>query len=799
MFKAISRMGLLSSMAAAFLVFGCSGGGGGCSGCGIQKLDGPFPKDDLANRAVQVRLAKPAFDFLSNNGQKLVEAVLPGGLSFVVPKIQQEFDLTLFKLTLTICRDTCPIKGTIKSLKFEMTEPDTIKLNLTADVVGEASVAHEWWPKFNCILPINIKDKPVSATAKFGVSQPDGYLNFDVSGVSVTLQGSDFEMNNCAIDFLFNWDPVKNLIADQINNLLKGQIDTLLTGQLSKFKCLACDFYAAGCPGGSTCNGDKLCADAKGVCLPNPLGVVGRLALSSLLGSFVPGLESTLDLAVIAGQKDPPAVDKIVEAGGVALKTWAGVSGTHDECVPTTPPPAIPIDGIPRAGFGDATTVCTSCDPAASTCPEGTVCSADYRKCLLADGSCPVDEIMAAIGIHDYLLSKVLWSAFNSGALCISVGSNLAPDILSSELLGVAFFISEIGELTFKEKRPIVVALRPQDPPRLKLGEGKIKYDKDGNPSLEKPLLTLSVKNLSIDFYTIISERMTRVFTITVDVSVPAGLELAPIKDKPGVMGLLPVLGDLKSAISNFRISNAELLTPDTPGYVESRFPDILGSLLGMVVGQLKLSAIEIPEIQGLVLDLEGIRGEVPYDAGKAPEWCGATDGCMQFLDVYARIGIAPPKTVTTFAPVTAAKVATVEIPSPEFLSKGARSLVRIDVSANDAGMEYQYSVDGSAWSLFRPGPVITIDSPFMAISGKHAITVRSRIVGRSATLDMTGVMLEVDVGSRPPIIIDIPAKPEAPEAGASGTVDNIAPSDATPGESHGGWGCSVTGLSAEI
>ncbi|MFA6032460.1 MAG: hypothetical protein WC889_06135 [Myxococcota bacterium] len=797
MFKTTGRISLLFSVLAAFMIFGCSSGGGGCSGCGMQKLDGPFPKDDLANRAVQVRLAKPAFDFLSNNGQKLVETLLPGGLSFVVPKIQQEVDLTLFTLTITICRDTCPIKGTIKSLTFEMTEPDTIKLNLTADVTGEASVAHEWWPKFNCILPINIKDKPVSAVAKFGVSQPDGYLNFDVSGVSVSLQGSDFEMNNCAIDFLFNWDPVKNLIADQINNLLKGQIDTLLSGQLSKFKCLACDFYGAGCPGGSTCNNDKLCADDKGVCLANPLGMVGKLELSSLLGSFIPGMESTLDLAVIAGQKDPPAQDKIVEAGGVALKVWAGVDGSRDACVPVTPPPAMPAGGIPRADFGNVAAVCTSCDPVAPVCPEGTVCSPDYRKCLLPDGSCPIGETMAAIGIHDYLLSKVLWSAFNSGALCISVGSNLAPDILSSELLGVAFFVSEVGELTFKEKRPIVVALKPQDPPRLKLGEGKVKYDKDGNPSLEKPLLVLSIKNLSIDFYTIISERMTRVFTITVDLSVPAGLELAPIKDKPGVMGLLPVLGDLKSAITNFRMSNAELFTPDTPEYVESRFPDILGSLLGMVVGQLKLSAIEIPEIQGLVLDLQGVRGEVPYAAGTAPEWCTAADGCMQFLDLYARIGIPPPK--TPVAPVTNAAVASVEAPRQELLMKGARSLVRIDVSANDPGREYQYSVDGSAWSLFRPGPVITIDSPFMALGGKHRVTVRSRALGQSATLDMTGAVVEVEVGPRPPIIIDVPAVPEAPEADISGDGDNSAPADATQGESHGGWGCSVAGLSAEI
>ena len=62
-----------------------------------------------------------------------------------------------------------------------------------------------------------------------------------------------------------------------------------------------------------------------------------------------------------------------------------------------------------------------------------------------------------------------------------------------------------------------------------------------------RTLLTLALHELSLDFYAFVAERWMRLFTLTVDIDLPLGLDVTPDNR------LVPIVGDLSGAIANIR------------------------------------------------------------------------------------------------------------------------------------------------------------------------------------------------------------------------------------------------------
>jgi len=773
---------------------GCAGGGGCGGGCGgLEKLEKPMAKADLANRPIQARIGSPLFAFLEDpkNIEELLKNFMPGGLVFDVPAM----DLKIAgDCVPVLCQGGCKLRINILSLKFTMTDPDTIDVLVKVQITDAAgtsfatlvlnarppyietckSALYFFLPK-KCNLELRTGSnvplkKDATADLKFKIDALTGSLSFDAAASLLIDLKNDLQVTDCGgyttiVDIIQFLDPYLNF-SKLINDLLKTQIDTLLNDQLGKLKCLSCDTFLS-CPTGYTCEAaSNLCKDGGGVCYPNPLGIEGRLDVGALLASIVPGKSSTVDLAVVAGQFDQPAQDKIVENSGISLSVMAGTLGTADSCVPVVPPPPLPLAGIPEADSQgkNKAAFCPPCNPAADKCPTGTTCDADYRVCKTPEHRCAELPFMAGIDVHDYMLSRVFWQAFNAGALCIGLDTRAiyeltknsgTPINLNAGLLGAV-----VPEFNIIDgSAPLLISLRPQKPPVARIGAGITKVViVDGKEKLviEEPLLTVVLQDLAIDFYMAAFNRWTRVFTMTADVVLPAGLEVVPGATDPNKISLQVVLGDVKGAIQNLRVTNSELVATS-----QETIKGVFGLLLSLVpldsLGNIKF---DIPDLAGFALDIMAIKGEKMWEPADEPAECkvgnpGPKVGpCYQFLSIYANIGLAP-KTIAvqTVAGVTA--VNTPPIETMRLLGTAAEVIpsVDIDVSGGGAGREHQYRVDGGTWSFFMPGKLLTVESRLFFLQGKHTIQVRAREIAEARTLDIEGVKLEVLIDAMPPSI----------------------------------------------
>jgi uncharacterized protein (TIGR03382 family) len=493
---------------------------------------------------------------------------------------------------------------------------------------------------------------------------------------------------------------------------------------------------------------DKVCKNSNGAgaCVPIPLGIEGVLDIGSLLASFAPGLTAKVTLAAEIGGANP----NYVSDQGINMRLMGEVKSDHNICVPQTQPP---MPSGASITYGNNSALCLRCTKAGDPCPSGSTCDENHMQCRKGDGTCPTVNYMAGIGINEYMVSKVLWAAFNSGALCLNIGSDTpgVSDYLTAGALAV--FMPELKE-NIGGNAPAALALKPQMAPVLKVGAGIVKHDEKGNITLAKPLLSLNLPQVSIDFYVAMYDRYTRIFTVTTDIEVPVGLDIAPSKTKPGVIEILPIVSGLN--LANAQITNWEIMAfpPDFIGLVNALVGQLLPSLLKPIEVDLSSS------LQGFTLELLGIRGEVPFNPPR-PEGCNDTDddpktACnYQFLSVYANLGLAA---VNAAPVVTRAEVVSMAIPPVEKIrlmgtARGDAPVVHVRAAGDQDNLEFSYRIDSGLWSFYSPGPDVMVTGPALALPGRHSIEVRGRVVNMPYTTDLEGVKMEVTIDYTPPDI----------------------------------------------
>ena len=482
--------------------------------------------------------------------------------------------------------------------------------------------------------------------------------------------------------------------------MLQTQIQNAIATQ----SCETCGAGKPACPqlpgASSTCQSGVCVDNATGKCVPRFLGVEGRLSPGAMLGDFGVPLDSQLDLSVAAGST--VSMDQ-----GINLGTRAGVRVVAPaSCVPALPEPQIAM--VPAPNF----------DAEAN----------------------PGSSYHVGLGISQPFLDLTMHHAHQSGALCMNM-SSATVGLINTGLFKT--FLPSLGRLATRDGKdaPMMVVLRPQKVPQMKVGEGT--YDPTTKKPI-KPLITLAMPDLTVDFYAMIDERFVRLFSLTADVNLPLSLIFE------GCSSVQPALGDIKQLVTNIRTANSEILAED-PKVLADLIPAVIGLAEPALASALKPFAL--PELGGFKLRV---------NESKGLSRIGGTED-FNHLGLYAELMPAAAMCATA-APSTQASLKRSLIPGEEQMRLAGQALpwpvAVLDVSAFGAEgtAEFAWRVDGGLWSTFLAPTAqgeLEVSHPVFLLQGRHVIEVRAR-------------MAEQPHGVSAPVAVDFLVDWAAPEVSLS-------------------------------
>lgn len=687
-------------------VFSCSGGGGcsSCEGCGVQPIAGGFPIEDRIPNAAQVRLTSSGLDFLEDNIDGIVATFLPDGLSFPVPRTEIIFGAS-------ICTNNdCTAHIEIESVTLEPTAPNLLRAHIRANVDSRdlAGTPGAW--QGSCDVELDTRGGRrsfVGLVADLVLEQTTqlargGYTKVRVANAGIApgegIETEDYEITGnilcrgaAFLDDLFDFIP--NQINNQIGSLLQGALDEQLCTRRGEF----------GCPTGTHAvpdeNPDSICRfqnDADAECVPILLGMDGEGDLGgALLGGFSPGAHAYAQFLLAAGG-DGQAVNQ-----GMTIDFYGGFRGTdrtftqtpaHHSCVPTIDPP--PLPEIPQLQA--------------------------FRGNVIPGTAI---ESHVGIGIAEAFLDYAAYGLFDSGLLCLGVGTRLSQQ-LSTGL--VSALIGSLNALTFPEENSALsIALRPQAPPDVHLGTG-VEAD---------PLLQISLPAVEADFYVWSSERYVRFMTFKTDLSIGADLS---VEDGQ----LVPQIHYINA--SNSEVTNTELLS-ERPTQLANVLESLISSFAGMLTSG--LGPIDLPSIMGFQL-------EVPTG--------GVTrvlEGDHRFLGIFANLAIAGPSPYTAEVD-TRLWLSDFQLDrasmSPETWKQGPGNSVWLHFDADGpagAAYEFSYRIDGGPWSPWTTDRRVRVEDEILLFQARHRIEARARIAGERLTTDSTPAVAELLVDVLPPVL----------------------------------------------
>lgn len=727
------RAGVTTLLLALLLGFSCGGSGTGCAALTPYPAGTRYvgPKTD---NAINFRLSAQGINYLNSNWQTLIEMFAPGRridvpVNCLIQNVTVVGDIAIADQGKGNCGgESCgrmdgkcvtnpaandydtPLTVGIQITGFQLVPqaPDrleaTLQLtvdtgNIYVDTVSRSHGACLWLSPLKCSIRFNTAaatpaDNRLRATVQFSISTRwDRLLAFRVANLSGTqicgasgapnkpecLDPSDISFNgqnNCG-DLecgLLNIDFVKNLILQLLSDPLQGQITKLLDAQV----CQPCNTNAD-CPRSTdgsniqaTCNADKVCVGG-GSCVPRFLGVEGVMGLGSVLGGFGAPASAQMELSVAAG-------GSFTVNQGLTFGTRVGVKPTAvSDCVP---PQAAP--------------------------PQTAVNAPDF------DGEAtPGSPYHVGIGVSSNFLNETFWAVQQSGGLCLNFSSDNVG-LVNTGLFKT--FLPSLGKLATRDGKdaPMLVALRPARPPTVTVGEGT--YDPATKKPI-KPLLTVVMPDVSVDFYALLDDRYARLFTLTADISLPLSLIFE------GCDKVTPALGDIRQLITNIRTANAEMLAED---------PQVLADLVPAVIGLAEpalasgLSGFALPSLGNFKLKVNEVKG------------LGRITGTEAYnhLGIYAQL-LGANAMCAVSAPQVAAALKASRMPDAQAMRLDGKHQLPwpeavLDVRAlgKSGSPEFSYRVDRGLWTDFMPafGDELVVAHPRFLLQGRHLIEVRARI-----------------------------------------------------------------------
>ncbi|MEO1267136.1 MAG: hypothetical protein AAFX99_03495, partial [Myxococcota bacterium] len=647
-------------------------------------------------RGIQVRVSSHALDFVEDNLDAIIGQFLDTGLTFCIP---DGSGLCEVRTCPSTGETGCELSAEILEVQINTVEPSSVTATVT---LGGLSPEEDFIDlslpllggSIDCIVRLDTRETGISASlvASFTTDPLNGNLSIDINPDDISID--NFSSSNYDIDSNGDLGDViacglaQGLasiggVSDLILGIGLDQLDGLL-GSLDGVLCQSCE-NSDGCPEGSSCgdtdNGTFCINNETSECVAAPLGFEGVVDLGSLLASVTPGLEAELAVQLKAADY----VESI--NGGLTAAARGGTFADKSECVPMVPPPNVSTVPISQTLTGN-------------TRPDG-------------------EPFQIGIGVSKAFVDEALWGTFNSGALCLAVGSDLSDFISTSTF---SLLLQSLGELTKGKNSPMILKIQPAEPPTAVFGAGTIDPE---SGALIEPLLTVNWDNVTIDVHAFFNERYVRLFSYNLDLSLPLALEVTDA-------GLVPVLGDIANGITRVEARNAGILKED-PDTLASLLPSLIGVALPLL-GDSLTSPIEIPEIEGFVLVLD--QGSLTAIEGG------------EMLGVFANLALASDdQNSPTFKLDTEARLVDVALPPEELINHdprvmtikdridgliAARPVVMIEASAHllteelyEGEAEYSYRINNGMWSTFRTDPALVIDDPILLLQGTHRIEVR--------------------------------------------------------------------------
>ncbi|GAB4288871.1 MAG: hypothetical protein Kow0090_01250 [Myxococcota bacterium] len=773
--------------AAAAIIFGltwsCDSGGSSCSGCScMEPIPGGFDEQYNIDGLVHIRLTDYGITFLEQNLAPIVASFMGDeGLQFPVPETdidEQSFVIGKFK-NGKVCQNPAPgeciIAIDLCNIDLEPKEPNFLIVNALLGIHGPCNAdfcAGQSCPDakiiikgeirglfdiklgtLTCDAKMNIRNKPIGIPVAFKTDSSTRRTYFEVGDAAVEFKDSDYQIDCHGNDFggdifAFLLDLVKDLLKGMITDEINKQIDSMLADQLADMSCQKCEDDPLVCSAGTNCV-DKECRDASNKCVPPPLGVEGAVNAGEALADFAPGLDATVRMKAVLGGGNPNVQQNPYVANkGLMFGMMGGADSDIADCVPISPrPPLVPPPVAPFRTLNDF----------------------DRGK-KDANGN-PVTSFHVGIGVSDLMLDHFLWSAFNTGLLCLQLDGGSIEQLTSGLF---SLLVPSLKVLTLGESRPLMIKMLPQKPPLIDIGRGRFttSEDADGNITFQfkEPLISIRVPDLSIDFYANIYERWARLFTMTIDLDLGIGLAFHTTDE--GVIQAIPLLSDLNNAFQNPRITNNQLIAEDP-----EKLKEVIPTLLGMVMPMLT-EALAAPfdlagpeDLQGFMLNIapEDVTGILPKNPMPPDTECAAwienDNGdrevmCHEYLAIFAELGFDPnaaPKNITNAFARLIGKVA---IPDPLELADARRKgrfisphvVIETEGFAPLGGeLEFAYRLDGGGWSPFIVGNRFKVSDPRLWLLGKHRIEVVSRVKGNMWSMSREPAVIEFIVDPMPP------------------------------------------------
>jgi MYXO-CTERM domain-containing protein len=687
-------------------VYACQDGGL-AAGCGLAPIPDGFPASEHIANAGQARVTSTGLDFLemqlprllSDDGTGRILVPIAGRVSTggfgdadVCPDGGCFLDLQIESATLTLSGTNQIDVGLVVSF-FGVNDagaPAPIAIDhsiadclatVDTNAMGGAN------PNIGLRIAYMLADNSPAPRAGYTTLSTNGLVTSDaalpVEGADITLTGGGG---------LFACETLESFFTAQIEDRLRSDLSRSLRAALDRILCTRAD-PVNGCPTASTATAEGICVfDSNPTqCVPTLLGADGQgNPTGQLLATLSPGAGGHVQTVLAAGG----LAENDLAAGAVSLFFLGGMRSTdasfgggptiHHPCVPERPLPTVPI--IPRASALQTDVV-----PGTST---------------------PMD---AAFALSESYLNYASYFVFDSGGLCAAAGAPSSPQLHT----GVAsLLIGSVDALAHpRPEAPIAIALRPQLPPVIELGNA------DTEPDV---LVTLN--QAVFDFYVYSLDRYVRALSFRTNVEMPIELEASS-------GALAPSIGSI--TLSNYEVTNSDLL-PEQP----SELADALAAALPLALEPMLSS---IPP-----LELPGVLG---FDVSIA-------DGGVQTIEQGGDEFLALFTTFSAPAPIVAQVDTSLALESVdidptglalESFGDGEPTRVRFSAEAEGplgVSYEYSYRLDRMAWSAWTSSPEFDVTPTVLRLQGAHELEVRARVAGEAASADATpaSALILVDV-----------------------------------------------------
>ncbi len=667
----------------AVFIAACSGDcSSACGGCGGLE-NRPFPAeryDETVKLSGQIRVTPTGLDFLEKNLTPLVEQAIPGGLSFCLPEDNGNPQICYDNNVCASGALGCDITVSIDEATITPAPTDTLNLGVRLGGLDEELSVR--FLSSDCLIKMQspqgatipgtvLATVPVKFTVDAQSPTKDvridvGKVTSDLSDLKLVIRGRDFLDNFVCIgaSAAANVGAVRNLLLGFLEPTIQDAVDGAVRGQL----CRACDVNP--CGAGSTCAADDICERPDGTCVPQPLGLEGRLLLGNVLADYTEHPEAGVDLLV-----------KVADHASVNDGLTLGLrSGFHPDAIRR----CIPADPTSRPDY--------------LPIPLNPAITGNLK---------PNNQpFMLGFGYHKKAIQHLLWSVWGSGATCLLIdGASISQVSLTGSLFTA--LLPSLKAIVPGDSS-IYIKIVPQTAPDVVLGANTVTAN-GTSYDINDPLMNIDWKDLDIHIYAFSQERWMRLFTLRGDLEVPVAI----VYDGAGQ--IVPVIGDLSNAIVNIRPMGAELSSED-PQRLADLLPTLIGAALPSLTGSL-VDPITLPDLFGLQIQIGD--GDITSISNNT------------MIALYANLGVAPQTLSVTVESLVSE--ATVDY-SGRSLSGLVRPKVDLSAAAlrsdgqlaHPLPVEWSYRVDSGFWSMWSSAKP-SIEDPVFLLPGKHIVDLRAR------------------------------------------------------------------------